>query len=382
MNASDLSLTHLQNTAASHDEILNFGRPANPTNFPNPQFSAVTRVNASVRNPATGETAVVTNVFYEVRPDGMPPSRAYWIGRTLRKAIFGCVRSCTVLRLREGGWAGPHGNSFWEITPEMAAVKIIDLRLVREYRGRHIEDPIKEVAAMQFLCRNGAQPNVLPCWDLFRDERYIYLCMPFCSSGELFGFVERSGRFEEPLARFWFGQLLNALYHMQKNGVCHRDLSLENILVDENTKALVIDLGMCIRIPYNSQSGNQDEVVDVSEGTLRKLIYPQGQCGKPNYISPEILENADPFDGFAVDVWAAGVVLFIMLVGLPPFELASRDDPRFRLISRGGLHQLVERWQRPISPDAIDLLQNMLRENPRDRLSLFQVMNHPWCRVE
>ena len=166
---------------------------------------------------------------------------------------------------------------------------------------------------------------------------------------------------------------------MQKNGVCHRDLSLENILIDENTKALVIDLGMCLRIPYNSQSGSQEEVVDASGGTLRKLIYPQGQCGKPNYISPEILENSEPFDGFAVDVWAAGVVLFIMLVGLPPFELASRDDPRFRLICRGGLHQLVERWQRPISPEAIDLLQNMLRENPRDRLSLFQVMNHPWC---
>ena len=209
MNASDLSLTHLQNTAASHDELLNFGTPALPTNFPDPLFSAVTRVNASVHNPSTGETAIVTNVIYEVRPDGMPPSRAYWIGRKLKRAIYGCVRSCTVLRVREGGWNGPHGNSFWEMTPEMAAVKIIDLSLVRKFRGKHIEDPLKEVAAMQFLCRNGAQPNVLPCWDLFKDDRYIYLCMPFCSSGELFGIVERSGRFEEPVARFWFGQLLN-----------------------------------------------------------------------------------------------------------------------------------------------------------------------------
>lgn len=74
----------------------------------------------------------------------------------------------------------------------------------------------------------------------------------------------------------------------------------------------------------------------------------------------------------------AGIVLFIMLVGLPPFEWASSDDPRFRLIGRGGLRQLVEQWQRPISPDAIDLLQNMLREHPRDRLSLFQILHHPW----
>jgi len=373
----DPDLSHLQNAAATFDEVLNYGKPSHPINFPEPQFSVVTRVNASVHNPITNETAVVPNVFYEIRPDGLPPARAYWVGRKLKKAIYGCVRSCTVLRVREGGWAGPHGNSLWEITPEMAAVKIIDLNLVEEMQGKHIEDPLKEVAAMQFLCKDGAQPNVLPCWDLFKDSKYIYLVMPFCSSGELFGYVERNGRFEEPVAKFWFRQILNALFHLQKHGICHRDVSLENVLVDENTKALVIDLGMCIRIPYNSPSGCS-KVYDVSSGTLRKLILPQGQCGKPNYISPEILQNAESFDGAAIDIWAAGIVLFIMLIGLPPFEWASSDDPRFRLICRGGLRQLVEQWQRPISLDAIDLLQSMLREDPRDRLSLFQILHHPW----
>lgn len=75
------------------------------------------------------------NVFYEIRPDGLPPHRAYWVGRKLKKAIYGCVRSCTVLRVRDGGWAGPNGNSSWEITSEMAAVKIIDLNLVDELQG-------------------------------------------------------------------------------------------------------------------------------------------------------------------------------------------------------------------------------------------------------
>ncbi|KAL9181092.1 hypothetical protein ACHAXT_009897 [Thalassiosira profunda] len=375
MDSSDLS--HLQNAAATFDEVANYGQPSNPINFPEPQFSVVTRVNASVHNPITNETAVVPNVFYEVRPDGMPPPRSYWVGRKLKKAIYGCVRSCTVLRVREGGWAGPHGNSQWETTSKMAAVKIIDLNLVSEKEGKHIEDPIKEVAAMQFLSRDGAQPNVLPCWDLFKDNKYIYLVMPFCSSGELFGYVERNGRFEEPVAKFWFRQLLNALYHLQKHGVCHRDISLENVLVDANTKALVIDLGMCVRIPYNSPN-RCNTAFDASAGTLRRLMLPQGQCGKPNYISPEILKNSEPFDGFAVDIWAAGIMLFIMLVGLPPFEWASSDDPRFRLICRGGLRQLVEQWQRPISAEAIDLLQSMLREDPRERLSLFQILHHPW----
>lgn len=83
-----------------------------------------------------------------------------------------------------------------------------------------------------------------------------------------------------------------------------------------------------------------------------------------------------------MDIWAAGIVLFIMIVGLPPFEWASDDDPRYSLICRGGLEQLVQQWQRPISPEAVDLLQRMLKENPRERLSLIEIMHHPWVTEE
>ena len=83
--------------------------------------------------------------------------------------------------------------------------------------------------------------------------------------------------------------------------MCHRDISLENILIDENTKALVIDLGMCLHIPYNAPNGSE-LVCDVSAGTLRRLMYPQGQCGKPNYISPEVLQNSDAFDGVSAQL--------------------------------------------------------------------------------
>jgi serine/threonine protein kinase len=91
----------------------------------------------------------------------------------------------------------------------LAAVKVIDRNKVKELKDKHLEDPIKEVAAMQFFSREGGVPNILPCWDLFLDERYIYMCMPFCSKGELFDFVKRNGRFEESIARYWFKQLLN-----------------------------------------------------------------------------------------------------------------------------------------------------------------------------
>jgi serine/threonine protein kinase len=152
-------------------------------------------------------------------------------------------------------------------------------------------------------------------------------------------------------------------------------MSLENILVDEYTRSVVIDLGMCLRVPYDDGNG---EIGDVSGGGLRRLIKPLIPCGKPNYISPEVLASDRPFDGFAIDLWATGVILFIMLVGLPPWEFARPEDPRYKMVIKGRLGKMLESWKRPVSPAATDLLQKMLMEDPRQRLSLTEVKDHPW----
>lgn len=146
--------------------------------------------------------------------------------------------------------------------------------------------------------------------------------------------------------------------------------------MDEYKTSVVIDFGMCLRVPFDDP--RTSGVTDVSAGSLRRLIQPLVPCGKPNYIAPEILKSQDPFDGFAIDLWAAGVILFIMLVGLPPWEFAREEDPRYRMVIRGGLERMLRSWQRPVSPLAADLLQRMLREDPRQRLSLCQVKDHPW----
>jgi len=176
------------------------------------------------------------------------------------------------------------------------------------------------------------------------------------------------------MARYWFNQILDGLSYLQRMGVCHRDMSLENILVDDYTRSVVIDLGMCLRIPYD----NGEEIGDVTSGGLRRLIKPLIPCGKPNYISPEILASDRPFDGFAIDLWATGVILFIMLVGLPPWEFARPEDPRYKMVIKGKLSRMLESWNRPVSPEAADLLQKMLMEDPRQRLSLTEVKDHPW----
>jgi len=359
-------INFISNASATYEVIEQNGPPTMPLPFDKATVGRAVRVDAPVLNPITNEVLTVSNIIYEHHNDGRPPERAYWVGRKLKKCIFGVVKECTVLKFR---------NDFdtpWEVTEEKAAGKIMSWQKIRDLQ--HIEDPQKEVAAMQFVSREF-HPNVMGVLDVLQDEEYLLLFMPFCNSGDLFGFVQQAGRFPEPMARFWFKQILEGLAHLQKMGVCHRDMSLENILIDEYTKSLVIDLGMCLRVPYLNDNG---EVGDVSGGGLRRLIAPLIPCGKPNYISPEVLTSEGPFDGFAIDMWACGVILFIMLVGLPPWEFARPEDPRYKMVTKGKLAKMLNSWQKPISPEAADLLQRMLMENPRDRLSLMEVRDHPW----
>lgn len=188
-------------------------------------------------------------------------------------------------------------------------------------------------------------------------------------------------------------------------------MSLENLLVHRNG-ALIIDMGMCLRIPYHDDavaattSTSSSSSLTASFGNLnvngttgggvhasttanvdsrlsgktrpRRLISPQGTCGKWIYMSPEIYRNGEPFDGFAVDMWAAGVILFLMLTGFPPWERACPTDERFRYMTAGYLVQMLTEWEIGLSGDAMDLLQRMLFLDPKDRLCLEQVKAHPW----
>mmetsp|Transcript_17767 Transcript_17767/g.49278 ORF Transcript_17767/g.49278 Transcript_17767/m.49278 type:complete len:190 (-) Transcript_17767:70-639(-) len=172
-------------------------------------------------------------------------------------------------------------------------------------------------------------------------------------------------------------------------------MSLENLLVHQD-RALIIDMGMCLLVPYQDAtagiaaslqstniSGTGSPVAPGSapvsgRGRPRHLIQPQGTCGKWIYMSPEIYSNGAPFDAYAVDMWAAGVILFLMLTGFPPWERACQTDERFKYMTAGYLVQMLTEWEVGLSSDAMDLLQRMLFLDPKDRLSLDQVRAHPW----
>ena len=393
-------LAFLENASASYEDLMENGPAVAPLEFDPARVGRAERVDAEVYNPVTHTSLEVSNIIYERHSDGRPPERAYWVGRKLKTCIFGVVKSCTILKFRNDPRVP------WEVTEHKAAVKIMSWQKMHDLP--HIEDPRKEVAAMQFVSRDGHHPHVMGTLDVLQDEDYLLLFMPFCSSGDLFSFVQQAGRFPEPMARYWFRQILDVsraltllvpLYrvlpfaclffvsvatiqgvsHLQRMGVCHRDMSLENILVDDYRRSVVIDLGMCLRVPFASDDGT---ITDASRGSLRLLMTPIIPCGKPNYISPEILKSELPFDGFGIDLWSVGVILFIMLVGLPPWEFAKEEDPRYRMVARGGLAQMLDSWNRAVSPAATDLLQKMLMHDPRQRLTLCEVKDHPWVLDE
>eukprot|EP00934_Nitzschia_sp_Nitz4_P006893 Nitzschia sp. Nitz4//scaffold232_size35869//28123//29452//NITZ4_007813-RA/size35869-snap-gene-0.48-mRNA-1//1//CDS//3329543348//6883//frame0 len=372
--------------------VAQAGEPTRPLEFPAPVVARGVRVNALVVDPESGTRQVWQGVIH--REDMTAPSFvAYGPRRRLQDAIYGSVWACIVLRKHVGVAAddaaraagvepgSPQAPIVWEITSEYAAIKMVEWARVHHMRGRLLEDPIKEVAAMQLV--GAGHPHVLGATDVLQDGDFLYSVMPYCAGGDLFGVVvkyaEDSGGeigMPEPVARYWFRQVLWGLHHLQSLGVCHRDLSLENILVDVNN-CLIIDMGMCLRVPYNEASSSGG-VTDVTNGTTRRLMKPQGVCGKHNYMSPEIYENKAPFDGFAIDLWAAGVILYIMLTGFPPYDQASRTDQRFDLIVNGKLMKQLKSWGIALSEDAGDLMQHMLQLDPRDRLTLAEVMAHPW----
>ena len=170
--------------------------------------------------------------------------------------------------------------------------------------------------------------------------------------------------------------MFKAILHLQKKGVCHNDICLENILINGKICKL-IDFGLCLRIPYSDRY-NEGCVTDVSADTSRLLMINEGRYGSNiQYIAPELISKERCFDGFASDLWSTGVIFYILLTGHAPFKWAHESDQSFVAIMDGQLRYILKQLNIFLSEEAIDLLNGMLQRDPRKRLTLAQVMTHP-----
>jgi len=392
--------------ALRYDDVAASGPPARPLDFPAPTVYRCEKVDILARDHRSGSIHSLKNVIIRSELDnfGRRSDVAYLVKKKLGKSVYGTIKLCIVLKrcepviireMEERQDSSPPSmveeeRIEWESTDLKAVIKASEWSRIYAMRGRHLEDPIREISAMQLL--GNYHPNVAGALEILQDEACLYAIMPHFPEGDLYGRLaeasasnagqaaERSGQApNEAQCRVWFRQLLDALFHLQKKGVCHRDISLENILLDEHDRIVLIDPGMSLRVPY-SDPCNYGCVTDVSAGTNRRLMVAQGQGGNLIYAAPEIVEHDEFVDAFAIDLWSAGVVLFIMLVGMAPFKWAHPSDKRYYKISKGGLKEVMAVLDIPLSPEAIDLLQGFFWRNPRKRFTLAEVLEHPWVQ--
>mmetsp|Transcript_16987 Transcript_16987/g.64707 ORF Transcript_16987/g.64707 Transcript_16987/m.64707 type:complete len:255 (+) Transcript_16987:726-1490(+) len=246
---------------------------------------------------------------------------------------------------------------------------MMSLQKIEEMRGRHAENPFNEIACMSFLhSQAGGHPHVLMYEALCRTQSHLFMIMPYCSGGELHSVIEENGALEPERARALFRQMTQGVEFLGRASVAHRDLSLENVLlhrrIEEERIAMLIDFGMALRIPRDK------------DGRCH-WISRQLRAGKLHYMSPEIISQR-PFDGSKIDVWALGVMLFIMLVGVPPWRMADRRDQRYICVVSGELPRLLEHWGVRVPGDAVDLLKRIFVEDIETRISIPEILRHPW----
>nr|XP_043622184.1 CBL-interacting serine/threonine-protein kinase 12-like [Erigeron canadensis] len=258
--------------------------------------------------------------------------RRYEIGKVLGQGSFGKVYVATNL-----------------VTNQLAAIKVIDKeKILKTGLIAHIKREIS-------ILRRVRHPNIVQLYEVMATKTKIYFVMEYVTGGELFTKVAK-GRLKEEVARKYFQQLISAVGFCHARGVYHRDLKPENILLDENGDLKVSDFGL---------SAISEQIC--ADG----LFYTF--CGTPAYVAPEVLGRKG-YEASKVDIWACGVILFVLMAGYLPF----RDQNvmvMYRKIFKGEFRK--PRW---FSGELSRLLKRLLDTSPETRISIQEIMEDKWFK--
>lgn len=232
----------------------------------------------------------------------------------------------------------------------------------------------KEINALR-LCHH---PNIARFHEVLEVENSVYLVMEFVPHGELFDYIKHKGRLSEPEAAHMARQLLLALSYCHHMGVAHRDVKPENILIDESGNIKLVDFGLCSFYSSADSVGgdNMDAHLDPDAEPSRNARDDPGsllhtQCGSPHYAAPEVLLGVG-YHGPSADIWSFGVLLYAMVTGSLPFT--ARVIPQLVQKIVAGVYRMPAY----LSPLLKHLISGILRVNPKDRLSIDDLLNHPW----
>jgi len=203
------------------------------------------------------------------------------------------------------------------------------------------------------ILRQLKHKSIIRLYETFSNENYLLIVIELCGGGDLLTYVRKRRKLTEPVAKMCFKQILDGINYCHSKGIVHRDIKLDNILLNFHGDIKICDFGVSKKVTKGQK--------------LRE------RCGTPAYIAPEILREVG-YDGTMVDVWSAGVVLYAMVYGNFPFRAVNVDELE-QLILVGNYSLPAE-----ISDDARDLLSKMLNPNPNLRITVQGIYAHPWMQ--
>ena len=230
-----------------------------------------------------------------------------------------------------------------KITGEKVAIKILDKSKILEK-----EDLDRVIREMSILSKMDHE-NVIKVFQIYEDSKNFLIIMEYCEGGELFNYIVKKGRLSEKEASFFFYQIINGIEYIFSKGIAHRDLKPENLLLNKNNVIKIIDFGLS-----NFFDGEHN------------LVTP---CGSPCYASPEMVSGSD-YNGFYIDIWATGIILFAMTCGYLPFEDPD-NDKLFELILKAKLE-----FPSHLSETCKDLIKKILVTDPHKRITINKIKEH------
>ena len=270
---------------------------------------------------------MTSSIFENIYNQFNPPKTLgdYIIKKTIGKGTFSKVK------------LGIHKE-----TKQKVAIKILEKSAIVE------KDDLERIIREMTILNQIDHINVIKVYDIYESEDNYLIIMEYCEGGELFNYIVKNQKLSEEETAFFFYQIINGVEYLHSKNIVHRDLKPENLLLCEGNILKIIDFGLS-----NFYNGN----------------YLSTPCGSPCYASPEMV-SGNKYNGFNIDIWAIGIILFAMLCGYLPFE-DDDNDILFQKILECKLH-----YPSHLSPLAKDIMKKILVTNPEKRIKIPQIKKH------
>ena len=235
------------------------------------------------------------------------------------------------------------------LTNELVAIKILDKMILN-----NTPDDYQSVKQEINILKTVKHKHIVQLYEVLQTPRHIFIIMEYCEGKDLLDYILTKNKLSEEESLKFFQQLINALFYLHSQNIAHRDIKIDNMLLDRNRNLKLVDFGLSTKYP-------DDNLLDQP-------------CGTVVYAAPEVLQGKE-YHGMLADVWSSGIVLYGMLSGYLPFGEAN-DEINKQNIIRGKI-----KFPSYFSDKAKDLLMHMLDLDPMTRYTLQEIRNHPWFNL-